>query len=389
LKTLFAALPGYGHIYPVMPLAQACAAAGHELTLATGPPFLDHLPIPTVPQLSNRQDLWWGEQEVVRRFPEATGFEMIMKLFAEILPQASLARLLEQMSGSKPDLVVYEAMNVAAGMAAQLLGIPAVAFAIGLWQPFVPQLHPRAVTVHSAVWRSRGLLPPERVPLLADAYLDPIPASLQPSGLDQLPRLPIRPVAWSEDTSESLPGWLSGPRERPRIYITLGTVSFNRVDVLKRAIEETAEHDVDILVTVGPAGDPAALGPVPKAVHLERFLPQPLLLPHVDAIVHHGGTGTMLGALAAGVPQLILPQGADHFSNAAALSAVGGCRVLRNEQQLPGAIAGAVDALLHGVAEHAAAERIRDEIAAMSPPADIIPRLVELSEKGATTPPSL
>ncbi len=48
---------------------------------------------------------------------------------------------------------------------------------------------------------------------------------------------------------------------------------------------------------VGPDGDPAALGDVPPHVHPERFVPQEKVLPHLDIVVHHGGTGTMLGAL--------------------------------------------------------------------------------------------
>ena len=61
-------------------------------------------------------------------------------------------------------------------------------------------------------------------------------------------------------------------------------------------------------MTVGPRGDSSALGPVADSVHAERFLPQHLVLPLVDVVVHHGGTGTMLGALEAGLPQLVLPQ---------------------------------------------------------------------------------
>jgi UDP:flavonoid glycosyltransferase YjiC (YdhE family) len=43
-------------------------------------------------------------------------------------------------------------------------------------------------------------------------------------------------------------------------------------------------------------------------VHIERFVAQSEVLPLVDLIVHHGGTGTVLGALQAGLPQLLLPK---------------------------------------------------------------------------------
>ena len=49
VKIMFASLGAYGHLYPMMPLALASAAAGHETVIAVGPPFLGRLPLPTVP----------------------------------------------------------------------------------------------------------------------------------------------------------------------------------------------------------------------------------------------------------------------------------------------------------------------------------------------------
>ena len=99
-----------------------------------------------------------------------------------------------------------------------------------------------------------------------------------------------------------MPGRLSRPRERPRAYLTLGTVSFGAVEVLRRAVDDLATLDVDVLVAVGPEGDPAALGEVGERVHVERFVDQRGVLQRVDAVVHHGGTGTALAAAAAGLP---------------------------------------------------------------------------------------
>lgn len=47
------------------------------------------------------------------------------------------------------------------------------------------------------------------------------------------------------------------------------------------------------------------------------------MVAHADLVVHHGGSGSTLGALAEGVPQLVLPHGADQFANAEALVTVG------------------------------------------------------------------
>ena len=79
-------------------------------------------------------------------------------------------------------------------------------------------------------------------------------------------------------------------------------MAFGAVEVLNRAVFAIAPLDVDLLVAVGPEGDPAALGAVPGNVHVERFVAQADVLPLVDIVVHHGGTGTVLGTFAAGYP---------------------------------------------------------------------------------------
>jgi UDP:flavonoid glycosyltransferase YjiC (YdhE family) len=172
---------------------------------------------------------------------------------------------------------------------------------------------------------------------------------------------------------------LEAPKSRPRVYITLGTVSFGAVEVLSRAVDEIADLDVDLLVAVGPEGDPEALGNVPDHVHLERFVDQSRVLPLVDVVVHHGGTGSVLGALASGLPQLIMPQGADQFFNADFLLEAGAARRLRNEEQEPGAIRRAVSDLLSGGAEKRVAQQIQAEIAELPAPAEVVPELGALA----------
>ncbi len=135
------------------------------------------------------------------------------------------------------------------------------------------------------------------------------------------------------DPAGTVPAGLTGPRTRPAVYLTLGTVSFGATEVIRRAVDQIAGLDVDVFVAVGPEGDPEALGPVPGNVHLERFVDQPGVLDRVDVAVHHGGTGTVLGAAAAGVPQLILPQGADQFFNAELIERAGVGRGLVNDRQ--------------------------------------------------------
>jgi UDP:flavonoid glycosyltransferase YjiC (YdhE family) len=101
-------------------------------------------------------------------------------------------------------------------------------------------------------------------------------------------------------------------------------------------------------------------------------IPQATLLPHCQAAVIHGGAGTMLGALAASLPLLFLPQGADQHSNADRVVAAGAARtLLRNEVTAP-AVRESVAVLLGEPGYRLAAERIAAEIAAMPPPAQAL-----------------
>src|SRR6185503_13419353 len=133
----------------------------------------------------------------------------------------------------------------------------------------------------------------------------------------------LRPTVYASPGSEPLPSWLAEADDRPLVYVTFGTV-FNRdVALLARVVGALALLPVRVVVTVGPGGDPDALGPQPHHVHVARYLPQDEILPLCAAVVSHGGSGTFLAALAAARPQLCLPQAADQFLNAAALERSG------------------------------------------------------------------
>jgi UDP:flavonoid glycosyltransferase YjiC (YdhE family) len=378
MKIMFASLGAYGHLYPMMPLALACAAAGHETVIASGTPFLGRLPLPTVPGYPPDLELDWAIQEARRRHPDLHGEDFSLAMFADVTAAHVAPTMIEQCQRLRPDLVIFEGMNTGAGVAASVLGIPAATYSISLTTTFYAALHPLTVGYQRAVWSQRDRRPPEQNGLMATVVINPAPPSVGSAEDTGVPMIPIRSVAYNE-ASADIPAWLNGPRTRPRVYLTLGTVSFGAVEVLSRAINDIAQADVDILVTVGPEGEPAALGALRDNVHVERFVAQSAVLPLVDLIVHHGGTGTVLGALEVGLPQLLLPQGADQFVNAEILTAMGAVRALPNDAQQPGAIGEAVQALIGDSPERRAATRLREEIASMPAPSDVVAALVELA----------
>ena len=124
-----------------MPLAMACAAAGHVVTVAVGEPFLGRLPLPTVRGIRSGIELDGVVQETRRRHPDARGHELTVAMFGDTTAEFVSSALEEAVADLRPDLVVYEAMNVGAAMAADVHDVPAAGFAIGMAPFVVEKIH--------------------------------------------------------------------------------------------------------------------------------------------------------------------------------------------------------------------------------------------------------
>ena len=250
-------------------------------------------------------------------------------------------------------MLIYDEVDIGAAAAGHLAGVPAVAHSLG--RQLSDPIRRAALERLTQVVRGYGLDPPPGDLFEANAYLDICPPSLQhTSQAEPAERIPLRPVAPIGPTDGLL--GIESARSRPLVYLTLGTYVSGRVGSLRAAAAGLGTLDVDALVTVGPDGDPAALGPLPGSVRVERFVTQGLLLPHVYVVAHLGGSGTMLGALARGLPQLTLPNGADQFMNAQAL-------------------------LDSGASLRLLPEQITSESAAMPAPAETVSKLERLAAK--------
>ena len=86
-----------------------------------------------------------------------------------------------------------------------------------------------------------------------------------------------------------------------------------------------------MLLTIGRITDRAPLGPVPTNVHVETWVPQDDVLSHAALVLCHGGSGTTFGALAAGVPLVIMPLFADQPANGRLVTAAGAGLVVEPE----------------------------------------------------------
>ncbi|KZB85118.1 glycosyltransferase [Amycolatopsis regifaucium] len=372
MRILFSCRPAYGHLYPLMPLAIAARNAGHEVVFGTGDTFVDKVRALGFDTYKVGESIQTASDEATRRHGEDNPLEVVLTMFGEILPQATIADLTPLLPELRPDLVVYEMSDIGAATAARRARIPVLSHVIGRSMP--AELRTIAADRLAPLWD--GATPANL--MLGDAGIDLWPDSLRDPGLAGIPTLfRLRPVPWNEPGT--LPSWLDG-RDRPLVYLTLGTVAFGAMDVLRAAIDGLSRLPVDVLVARGP-GDPAAVGEVPANVHVTGFVPQAEVLPRADLVVHHGGTGTVLGSLSAGVPQLVLPQGADQFVNAESLEAANAGRALVGDQITAAAVEERAKTLLDDRRVREVAAELRHEIAAMPSPAEVVRRLEEFAAR--------
>jgi MGT family glycosyltransferase len=112
----------------------------------------------------------------------------------------------------------------------------------------------------------------------------------------------------------------------PFVYITFGTLagrSPKSQAAYRTALAAVAHLPVQALLTLGPVMPRAELGAIPANVTVETYVPQAEVLPKASAVLCHGGAGTVLGTLAAGVPLVVAPMFADQPANARSVDASG------------------------------------------------------------------
>lgn len=386
MRILFTTNPLLGHFLPMVPLIRAVRAAGHQVRVATGanlaPAVRRHgFPLwlvgPTWPQT-------WAEL-LASADPAAGDVERMRHaatvLFAE--PGVARARQLVPMARAwRPDVVVHELAEFAGWEAAAACGAVDVVHGYGAHVPDLPDLAGLVCRV-----AADRLGTPDRSPAVLTApYLDPCPPALQPPGAAPFRHsLPIRPEVGAVYPGERLPDAVRHLPYDRTIYLTLGT-AFNEPDAWITALEAVRHLPVNVIGTTGPNLDPAIFGRQPAHVALTHFLPQALVLRHVDAVVCHAGSGTMLGALAEGRPLVALPMGADQFANAAQIVRTGAGAAVSPEDRTPETVAAAITQVLDGPGFAQAAYALQTEIAAMPSPERRAADLVALVEGGAPAP---
>jgi UDP:flavonoid glycosyltransferase YjiC (YdhE family) len=377
MRLLFTSRATISHLKPMLPLSQAARAAGHEVFFATGAevastPIALGFPTEIVgihvgPAILEALQTERPPQSEIRKF-------VFTRFFAKKELEPRLRGIEAICLSHRPDIIVHEIAELAAPLAGALAQIPVAT--VGYGPLLETDVAEAAGVAAEPFWRERGLSPPRWAGLYRELYVDPCPPALQIPAIDQLPA--VQKMGQAAPASHEPPEWLSAVKA-PLVYVTFGTI-FNRDQKLIRRVLEALETlPVEIVATVGENNDPAAFGPRPATTRIFRFIPQEKLLPYCRAVVSHAGAGTVLGALAAGAPMLLLPQSADQFYNASRASAAGTAIALMPEHAGADAIATSVARLLDEPAFADRARAVRLETAAMPTPEEAWARIERLS----------
>ena len=156
------------------------------------------------------------------------------------------------------------------------------------------------------------------------------------------------------------------PSVPPHVLLTFSTTVMHRQTMLiERVGRAVAGLDLQATLTLGPAVDRAAVH-VPGEIEVLAAADHDRLMPGCSLVICHGGLGTVLRALAHGVPMLIAPLGRDQAFNAQRVEDIGAGIALADDPS-PDRIRAAVQALLTDASFRDAAGRAAGRIAADQP----------------------
>jgi UDP:flavonoid glycosyltransferase YjiC (YdhE family) len=394
MRVMFVCLPATGHLLPLLPLAGALRDAGHTVAFATAAGFAPQVERAGFPAIAAGMETeeWdalsgtaFGEA-----LPEWDSNERIAAFGARVFAGGIAQRLIEDLPSAftawSADLVVHEDTALGGALAAELVGLKHVRIMILAAGP----AHPLYSRIDEAIslLRDRNGLKPDTADATLHRYLllHPFPPSLL------LPDRPVpatyrsaRPVL-PPPSDDVAPEWLEGlGREgRPVVYATLGTLfnGPNNDAIFAAYLAALRDEPVDAIVTIGANRDPAEFGPQPPNIHIVPYVSLATVLPRCDLVLSHGGSGTVVAALALGLPQVVVPIFADQPENAARVAALGAGQVISPRERTPEAIRTAILTVLAEPTYRQSAERIRNEISALPQLEETVTLLEQLTAAG-------
>lgn len=385
VRILFSTAPAVGHLLPLLPLARAARDRGHEIVIAGGASLAS-----IVVGAGFRHEVMGPAtiREMFQGLPDVSAIparERVLvtmpPVFAGGIAPAMANGVAELVGRWRPDVIVHEDMELGSWAVAERLGIPHLTVQTTAWRPWIRALGWEAL---EPLRERYGLVRAGPDRMLGRAFFTTRPPSLR----DPEAALPdvtaeLRPIADDRQPGddslahEAFPA----PDGRRRVVVTLGTINHTQVTVLRAMIDGAVAAGAHVVVGLGT--DPASLGPVPSGVAVHAYIPMSTVLPQADVVAHHGGSGTMLAALAAGTPMVIVPLAADQPDNGDRCLAAGVARVLSPDGIDAAAVHAAIEALLADASYLRRSSDVAGEVAAMPGPDAAIKRIESLASPGA------
>jgi len=382
MRIVCATLPGPGHGHPMLAVARALARRGHVVTFVSGAKHVGDAP---------------GAGARFALLPSVQGSPLhALRPYDDAAAQAETLRPL--LTELRPDAAVVDVITVGAALAMDMMGIP---FATLVVHP----LHtPSRALPPFGYGRAAGRWPPTR---LRDAWMrannrkdlararDDLnrgrsriglgPSASLYGGLSEelaivatLPSLEIERPDWPAHARVvgpclwDVPGAPYDPPPPPAPVVMIApSTAYDGDRLLAPALGAVERLGVQTVVTAGAAALPERL-PANVTTTDARHA---AVLPHVAAAVCNGGHGTVVRALSAGVPLVVVPGHGDQQENAFRVERAGAGIQVRRRKPTVGSIARALHRVLDDDRYAAAAKRLSIEASGLDGPeraADLI-----------------
>lgn len=306
MRLLFSFVDGNGHFLPLVGLARAAIDDGHSVVFVCGPRIADLV------RSEGFEILSFGNQTVssptkspLRSVDRERELREFIERFMGETALRKAGAMADAIEAFRPDMVVAEETDLGSIIGAEQMGVPVATVTVLASGSFLRL--DRLLEPFNLLRKSAGLGPTGKIH--GDLVLSPVPPSYRD------PRFPLPEKSFSFRQPMKARPYPKG--SNPLVYVTLGTVfNLESGDLFNRVLDGLSPLPVDIVMTIGNHLDPQEFGDQPPNVSIHRYLPQDDVLASASAVVSHGGSGSTLGALAFGLPSVIIPMGADQPWNA-------------------------------------------------------------------------
>ena len=355
-RFLFVMGEGGGNVPPQLGLARKLITRGHDVRVLTEPCVeqdvlatgASYASFTLAPHRNDRS----RESDFVRDFEARTPVGALAAFRDRMIfgpAQAFAADTMAEIERWRPDVVAPDWLRTGAAVAAEAAGLPTALLVHGLNllpEPGKPPPGFGYLPAGSVLDRARDLVFGRGYLYLFNRGLRALNETRRAYGLPRLAHvrehferqtrfLCMYPEAFDFPANSHPPNlryvgpvleqpawaasWVSpwDPDDpRPLVVVSMSTTFMSQGPAVQRCIEALSSMDVRGLITVGPALDPGSLRAT-EGVAVVRSAPHDVVFPHAAAVVTHAGLGTVMRALAHGLPVVCMPMGRDQHDVAA------------------------------------------------------------------------